>query len=396
MAFEAEIQQAIEEAERACEDAVKNTPAEYQSFLMFIGQRKRVGGSRQNPVYANIRLPYMRVDGRVKMAMDEHRLAGKRLNKKTTFQTLGDRVVVRIEVESEIYGNFDDYAEVFFGGSGVDSTNPVENAVTSAYGRALGAMGYGLYGTGIASAEEVQNAIGRRENMSLQQPTREEAKGSASNMTQSGSGPERPASPKQLGFLKGLITDWSAAHRVYVHDRAMDVAVYNLSSSRASLWIKELQEADRLPGGVLSYHLKLMAESGQYGISHEDISEHMRNTYGENRTYGTLTAQEQCDVINWVISTSVQSDDDDIPDPPARSAEAPKGLDQAHVELWDAAIAGMAKRTGLSPDGIRYVIASTYGDGDETLASVDASVRKQLTAMGVKELTEMIDAGMPF
>ena len=49
-------------------------------------------------------------------------------------------------------------------GSMVNSTSFIENAETSAVGRALGFLGIGINGLGIASAEEVQTAITHQEN----------------------------------------------------------------------------------------------------------------------------------------------------------------------------------------------------------------------------------------
>jgi hypothetical protein len=58
-------------------------------------------------------------------------------------------------VTSEIYGTAVAHARVFLGGDGVNESNPLETGETSALGRALGMWGFGCYGTGIASAEEV-------------------------------------------------------------------------------------------------------------------------------------------------------------------------------------------------------------------------------------------------
>lgn len=61
-------------------------------------------------------------------------------------------------------------------GSMVNGTSYVENAETSAVGRALGFLGIGINGMGIASAEEVQAAITHNENNDLA-PTWEEQVG---------------------------------------------------------------------------------------------------------------------------------------------------------------------------------------------------------------------------
>jgi len=52
-------------------------------------------------------------------------------------------------------------------GSMVNKTSYIENAQTSAVGRALGFMGIGINGVGIASADEVQTAITHQENNDL-------------------------------------------------------------------------------------------------------------------------------------------------------------------------------------------------------------------------------------
>lgn len=54
------------------------------------------------------------------------------------------------------------HASEMIGGSGVNRTNALENAETSAVGRALGNLGLGLLGAGgIASADEVQFAVAK-------------------------------------------------------------------------------------------------------------------------------------------------------------------------------------------------------------------------------------------
>ena len=55
---------------------------------------------------------------------------------------------------------------MFWNGGGADSSNPLENAKTSALGRAIAQTGLGLIGTGVASYEEVKNALKNREELS--------------------------------------------------------------------------------------------------------------------------------------------------------------------------------------------------------------------------------------
>jgi len=197
------VQEAIEQAERACQSAVEDTPESYRSFLTFIRQNKRVGGSRQHPLYATIRLPYMRVDGRVKMALDEHREQGATLVIQTQFEAdpASEQLLCRATVTSAMLGTVTAHARVFLNGVGVDATNPMENAETSAIGRALGFLGYGLYGTGIASAEEVLLAVAEREA----QVAGKVAAGLENGPAETASAEGRAPSKRQLAFLRDLL-----------------------------------------------------------------------------------------------------------------------------------------------------------------------------------------------
>ncbi len=159
------IREAQEKAERLCRLAVEQTPAEYQSFITLIEQRRKVGGSRQAPVFAAIRQPYLSVDGRVKWARDEHLRAGKRIDVQTEFvvEPKSGQLLARATLTSELYGTVVAHARVFLGGDGVNESNPLETGETSAVGRALGMWGFGCYGTGIASADEVVRVADRSE-----------------------------------------------------------------------------------------------------------------------------------------------------------------------------------------------------------------------------------------
>jgi hypothetical protein len=157
------IREAQAKAERLCRLAVEQTPTEYQSFITLIEQRRKVGGTRQAPVFATVRQPYLSVDGRVKWARDEHLRAGKRFEVQTEFvvEPTSGQLLARATLTSEIYGTVVAHARVFLGGDGVNESNPLETGETSAVGRALGMWGFGCYGTGIASAEEVLRVADR-------------------------------------------------------------------------------------------------------------------------------------------------------------------------------------------------------------------------------------------
>ena len=99
----------------------------------------------------------------MKWARDEHLRAGKRFDVQTEFVRRADqRPAPRVR-----HGHQRDlrhrvaHARVFLGGDGVNESNPLETGETSALGRALGMWGFGCYGTGIASAEEVLRVADR-------------------------------------------------------------------------------------------------------------------------------------------------------------------------------------------------------------------------------------------
>ena len=193
------IRDAQDKAERLCALAVEQTPAAYQSFITLIEQRRKVGGTRRAPILATVRQPYLSVDGRVKWARDEHLRAGKRFDVRTEFavEATSGQLVARATLTSEIYGTVVAHARVFLGGDGVNESNPLETGETSAVGRALGMWGFGCYGTGIASAEEV-----------LRVADRPDGPGAACTVASPGLPPAREPDPGEelarLGHALGL------------------------------------------------------------------------------------------------------------------------------------------------------------------------------------------------
>jgi hypothetical protein len=224
------VQEVIEQAERACQAAIEATPPAYRGFLMFLNRTKKTCGTTGDPAYASIHEPYMGVDGRVKMATDDHRAMGESLVMQTAFEVepLSNQLLCRAVVTSSMLGSATAHARVFLGGDGVDATNPLENAETSAVGRALGFLGYGLYGTGMASAEEVLRARAAQDTLRATVG----ASGSETPMMES-----RPPSQRQLHFLRDLLD------RTGVPTDEIEAQLATLTSSReASLLINQLRE----------------------------------------------------------------------------------------------------------------------------------------------------------
>jgi hypothetical protein len=193
------IADAVAQAEQVCQAAVEATPPAYRSFLTFLPRNKKVGG-KSSSLYAPIREPYLTVDGRVKMVSDEHRDKGATLVIQTTFavEPHSGQLLCQATVTSALLGSACAHARVFLGGSGVDESNPLENAETSAVGRALGFLGYGVYGTGIASADEVLQA------QALRQPAGADAPATTSRPPQV---QEKPPTARQRQLLEELLRE---------------------------------------------------------------------------------------------------------------------------------------------------------------------------------------------
>lgn len=171
--------------QKELEQARKRIDERYQDFLVLLPQNEKLlekGGytvsgeaeslgifSYDKGTYMSIEKPYVTVDGRVQMARDEHKEKESKLNiHAPLIQQFGDIYIVSVTVESELYGTATGTIEVGTKNA-VDKNNPFANAQTSAIGRALGFLGYGLIGTGvIASAEEAEQAL--NENTSPNPP----------------------------------------------------------------------------------------------------------------------------------------------------------------------------------------------------------------------------------
>lgn len=145
-------------SQERCQQMINSVQEAYRHYCHVL-QRKKNIGSKDRPTWISVSEPYMGVPGRIRMAVDEHRSAGKSLSIDTEFIVEGTtkQTLCKATVFSEILGRAVGHARVFTSG-GVNESNPLENAETSAVGRALGFLGYGILGDGIASAEEVAHA----------------------------------------------------------------------------------------------------------------------------------------------------------------------------------------------------------------------------------------------
>ncbi|MGB8647526.1 MAG: hypothetical protein WCF84_19995 [Anaerolineae bacterium] len=134
---------------------------EFVDYILVLPQRKKANGGDE---WTTVEVPYMMVDGKLAMANEDHRRQGKKLDfgSPQVLVDNADQLTLLVTITSEIYGTRHGIATSRrSGGSEIEREFPWEVAETSATGRALAAMGYGLFpGSGLASAEDMLRAGG--------------------------------------------------------------------------------------------------------------------------------------------------------------------------------------------------------------------------------------------
>ncbi len=141
--IDALIRQARDNAKRLMLDALQKTDPKYRSFIVPIGQWKKVGESGDRDIKVYVELPYMSVDGRVLMAIDEHMAQGKKvIIQPAEFKDdpVSAQKLCQVTVKAELRGEATGTARLFIGGGGANRDNPVENAETSAIGRSASSV----------------------------------------------------------------------------------------------------------------------------------------------------------------------------------------------------------------------------------------------------------------
>ncbi|MBI3913279.1 MAG: hypothetical protein HY327_03730, partial [Chloroflexi bacterium] len=135
---------------------------EFADYIIVLETQRRVGDEWQAVEHA-----YMAVDGKLAMANLDHRKQGKRLDfgEPRVLLDNPEQLTLQVTIASEVYGARHGIATSRKkGGTRAESEYPWEVAETSAIGRALAAMGYGLLpGAGLASAEDMLRATASSE-----------------------------------------------------------------------------------------------------------------------------------------------------------------------------------------------------------------------------------------
>lgn len=132
---------------------------EFVDYIVALSQRKKGDDGWQT-----VEHPYMTVDGKLAMANQDHLRQNKRLDFNTPQILVDneDQLTLMVTVTSEIYGTRHGIATSRrVGGTSAEREFPWEVAETSAIGRALSTMGYGMFpGSGLASAEDMMRVNG--------------------------------------------------------------------------------------------------------------------------------------------------------------------------------------------------------------------------------------------
>lgn len=130
---------------------------EFMDYIVVLESRRKVDDEWQSVEHA-----YMAVDGKLAMANEDHRKQSKRLDfgEPKILLDNAEQLTLQVTITSEVYGARHGIATSRKkGGNSAEREFPWEVAETSAIGRALAAMGYGLLpGAGLASAEDMLRA----------------------------------------------------------------------------------------------------------------------------------------------------------------------------------------------------------------------------------------------
>jgi|GEM_PF-3710586 len=219
-------------------EAARAAAGEYGNYIKLLPKTVKTGAER-----VLVEVPYMTVEGRVRMMVDEHKKAGQKFEiRPAEFIQApdGKTLLARVTVVT-MRGETTAHAIVNIGGSGVDSTNPYENAETSAVGRALGLQGYGTFGGGIASFEEAKAAM----SMAAESPVEE--------VVNNG---ESPAPRRGLDVV-------SAITKVRIKDLLMKKGLSEMEAIKRISALRDNEEAQRILKGLEEELLKKGQEKGQ-------------------------------------------------------------------------------------------------------------------------------------
>ncbi len=239
---------------RATPDVGAVKHEEFADYIVALTQRKKGDDGWQT-----VEHPYMTVDGKLAMANQDHTRQHKRLDfhPPQVLVDTDEQLTLLVTVTSEIYGTRHGIATSRrVGGTAAEREFPWEVAETSAIGRALSTMGYGVFpGSGLASAEDMLRVANneRRATADADRRTASAANGGARSSgsetrpTYSRSHP--PLSPVQRNKLAEL---YRLLHGGSEDDVNEGLDQLFLESFKHSITEATYEEGARITGQLLS------------------------------------------------------------------------------------------------------------------------------------------------
>jgi len=213
---------------------------DFIDYIVVLREWKKVEGE-----WRQVESAYMAVDGKIAMASLDHRLQNKRLDFEAPQVLVNndEELTLAVFVVSELYGRRHGIATSRKKtGSLAEQSNPWEVAETSAIGRALSTMGYGLLpGAGLASAEDMVRALAEEEEAEKQPSPRRARR-------------PRPLSPLQREELVRLYRQLNQTDEAGASE-----GLNSLFRERFGL---TLEEADRWQGQEMIAELKARTRKG--------------------------------------------------------------------------------------------------------------------------------------
>jgi hypothetical protein len=299
-------EQQVAEAKARVEAAIKagTMTEEMRPFVNMLEQVKK--SDKDNKFYCASTTPYMAVDGRVaaaaKSATPTSILTWFNTTPETMQIVFEDLVLtippmhaLALAVERYDTGTVRRYATgteaIRVNGSGADKTHHIANAETSAIGRALGSLGYGLIpGSGLTTAEV------------MKQVNEDEARGEApapSNRRRSGGSRRRTADPKEetKAEPKPEPKPEAAADEGQPEPPAEDAAEVEQAEAKAESKKGGLSKAAVVTG--VKARVKQLDELGWEGANKFSVIKHVSKTEecGEFETLADLYAKGTVDQL---------------------------------------------------------------------------------------------------